>query len=125
MAKALGLPVKRFIAATNANDTVPRYLETGRWDPKPTVATTSNAMDVSQPNNWPRIEELCRVKDGTWKRWGKRAVSDAQSAQSVRELYQLGYLCEPHGAIVTVCLKSNFKRVKPACSCVQRILPSF
>lgn len=62
LAKALGLPIKRFIAATNANDTVPRYLETGKWEPKPTVATTSNAMDVSQPNNWPRIEELCRIK---------------------------------------------------------------
>ncbi len=52
LAKALGLPIKRFIAATNANDTVPRYLQTGKWEPKPTVATTSNAMDVSQPNNW-------------------------------------------------------------------------
>ncbi|MCV6020592.1 threonine synthase, partial [Escherichia coli] len=41
LAKALGLPIKRFIAATNANDTVPRYLETGKWEPKPTVATTS------------------------------------------------------------------------------------
>lgn len=99
LAKALGLPVKRFIAATNVNDTVPRYLETGQWDPKPTVATTSNAMDVSQPNNWPRIEELCRVKEWGLETLGKGAVSDAQSAQSVRELYQLGYLCEPHGAI--------------------------
>ncbi|KYN83756.1 threonine synthase [Vibrio cidicii] len=99
LAKALGLPVKRFIAATNANDTVPRYLETGQWDPKPTIATTSNAMDVSQPNNWPRIEELCRVKEWGLETLGKGAVSDVQSAQSVRELYELGYLCEPHGAI--------------------------
>ncbi|KYN81724.1 threonine synthase [Vibrio cidicii] len=99
LAKALGLPVKRFIAATNANDTVPRYLDTGQWDPKPTVATTSNAMDVSQPNNWPRIEELCRVKEWGLETLGKGAVSDVQSAQSVRELYELGYLCEPHGAI--------------------------
>ncbi|SDH26544.1 threonine synthase [Vibrio xiamenensis] len=99
LAKALGLPVKRFIAATNANDTVPRYLETGKWDPKPTVATTSNAMDVSQPNNWPRIEELCRIKDWGLETLGKGAVSDEQSAQSVKELFELGYLCEPHGAI--------------------------
>ncbi|MBE3923393.1 threonine synthase [Vibrio parahaemolyticus] len=99
LAKALGLPIKRFIAATNANDTVPRYLETGKWEPKPTVATTSNAMDVSQPNNWPRIEELCRVKEWGLETLGKGAVSDEQSAQSVKDLYALGYLCEPHGAI--------------------------
>ncbi|MGL5482076.1 MAG: threonine synthase, partial [Aeromonas veronii] len=62
IAKALGLPVKRFIAATNANDTVPRYLKTGQWEPHQTVATLSNAMDVSRPNNWPRVEEFCRRK---------------------------------------------------------------
>lgn len=99
LAKAMGLPIKRFIAATNANDTVPRYLETGKWEPKPTVATTSNAMDVSQPNNWPRIEELCRVKQWGLETLGKGAVSDAQSSESVKELHQQGYLCEPHGAI--------------------------
>lgn len=99
LAKAMGLPIKRFIAATNANDTVPRYLETGKWDPKPTVATTSNAMDVSQPNNWPRIEELCQLKGWGLDTLGKGAVSDEQSAESVRDLNSLGYLCEPHGAI--------------------------
>ncbi|MBL1418367.1 MAG: threonine synthase, partial [Moritella sp.] len=62
LAKTLGLPVKRFIAATNINDTVPRYLASGEWDPKATQATLSNAMDVSVPSNWPRIEELARVK---------------------------------------------------------------
>ncbi len=99
LAKALGLPVKRFIAATNENDTVPRYLETGQWDPKPTVATTSNAMDVSQPNNWPRIEELCQLKGWGLDTLGKGKVSDDQSAESVRDLKAQGYLCEPHGAI--------------------------
>ncbi|MGF1844118.1 threonine synthase [Vibrio clamense] len=99
LAKSLGLPVKRFIAATNENDTVPRYLETGQWDPKPTVATTSNAMDVSQPNNWPRIEELCQLKGWGLDTLGKGKVSDEQSAQSVRDLQAQGYLCEPHGAI--------------------------
>lgn len=99
LAKALGLPVKRFIAATNANDTVPRYLETGRWEPKPTVATTSNAMDVSQPNNWPRIEELCQRLGWGLETLGKGAVSDEESAQAAQELYDLGYLCEPHGSI--------------------------
>ncbi|USD40661.1 threonine synthase [Vibrio sp. SCSIO 43135] len=99
LAKALGLPIKRFIAATNENDTVPRYLETGKWEPKPTVATTSNAMDVSQPNNWPRIEELCQLKGWGLDTLGKGKVSDEQSAESVRDLKAQGYQCEPHGAI--------------------------
>jgi threonine synthase len=99
LAKALGLPVKRFIAATNVNDTVPRYLDTGKWEPKATIATTSNAMDVSQPNNWPRIEELCRIKQWGLDTLGKGAVTDEQSAASVKELNDLGYLCEPHGSI--------------------------
>ncbi|MDN3680329.1 threonine synthase [Vibrio tapetis subsp. quintayensis] len=99
LAKSLGLPVKRFIAATNVNDTVPRYLETGEWQPKATIATTSNAMDVSQPNNWPRIEELCQLKGWGLDTLGKGAVTDEQSAQSVVELNEQGYLCEPHGAI--------------------------
>jgi threonine synthase len=99
LAKALGLPIQRFIAATNVNDTVPRYLETGQWEPKATIATTSNAMDVSQPNNWPRIEELCRIQSWGLETLGKGVVTDEQSAASVRELYELGYLCEPHGAI--------------------------
>ena len=76
LAKSLGLPVKRFIAATNANDTVPRFLVNGQWQPKPTVATLSNAMDVSQPNNWPRVEELFRRKIWRLNELGYAAVDD-------------------------------------------------
>ncbi|WEM41902.1 threonine synthase [Photobacterium sp. DA100] len=99
LAKAIGLPVKRFIAATNVNDTVPRYLQTGEWAPEPTVPTISNAMDVSQPNNWPRIEELCRLKGWGLGELGYGAVNDEQTAETLREMDQEGYLCEPHGAI--------------------------
>ncbi|CAH0532659.1 Threonine synthase [Vibrio stylophorae] len=99
LAKAMGLPIKRFIAATNANDTVPRYLETGEWAPKPTVATLSNAMDVSQPNNWPRIEELCQRMGWGLETLGRGAVTDAQTAETLKAMYKDGYLCEPHGAI--------------------------
>ncbi|MEL3923285.1 threonine synthase [Aeromonas enteropelogenes] len=99
IAKALGLPVKRFIAATNANDTVPRYLKTGQWDPHQTVATLSNAMDVSRPNNWPRVEELCRRKGWALETLGSGMRDDAQTRDALQRLHQQDYLCEPHGAI--------------------------
>lgn len=99
IAKALGLPVKRFIAATNANDTVPRYLKTGQWDPHQTVATLSNAMDVSRPNNWPRVEELCRRKGWALETLGSGMRDDAQTRDALKHLHQQDYLCEPHGAI--------------------------
>lgn len=99
LAKSLGLPVKRFIAATNENDTVPRYLQTGEWSPKVTVPTISNAMDVSQPNNWPRIEELCQLKGWGFNELGYGAVSDEQTAETLKQMNEEGYLCEPHGAI--------------------------
>ncbi|PSJ46083.1 threonine synthase [Zobellella endophytica] len=99
IAKALGLPVKRFVAATNANDTVPRYLESGSWDPHATVATLSNAMDVSRPNNWPRVEELCRVKGWKLSDIASGALDDEQTRDALKRLFAQGYLCEPHGAI--------------------------
>ncbi|WP_318401898.1 threonine synthase [Photobacterium leiognathi] len=99
LAKSLGLPVKRFIAATNVNDTVPRYLQTGDWSPKVTVPTISNAMDVSQPNNWPRIEELCQLKGWGLNELGYGAVTDEQTAETLKQMDAEGYLCEPHGAI--------------------------
>ena len=99
IAKAMGLPIKRFIAATNVNDTVPRYLASGNWEPKPTQATLSNAMDVSQPNNWPRVEELFKTKGWPLSDLGKGAMTDEQTAEAVKALDDLGYVCEPHGAI--------------------------
>jgi threonine synthase len=99
IAKSMGLPIKRFIAATNANDTVPRYLKTGEWAPKKTVATMSNAMDVSQPNNWPRIEALIEqgyVDKGCLK---GEMVDEEYTQLAMRQLAQLGYSSEPHAAI--------------------------
>jgi threonine synthase len=63
LAWKMGLPVQHFIAATNANDTVPEFLKTGIYQPKPSVATLSNAMDVGDPSNWVRIADL--FKDDT------------------------------------------------------------
>lgn len=109
LAKSMGLPVKRFIAATNANDTVPRYLDSGKWEPKKTVATLSNAMDVSQPNNWPRIEELYRRKEWPLASLGHEAVSDETTKETLHELAKLGYTSEPHGAIAYRALRDELK----------------
>lgn len=109
LAKTMGLPIKRFIAATNANDTVPRYLTNGRWEPHKTIATLSNAMDVSQPNNWPRIEEIYKREGWVLKSLAHGSVSDEVTKQTVRELDKKGYLSEPHGAIAYRLLRDQLQ----------------
>ena len=99
IARALGLRVRKFITATNVNDTVPRFLATGEWDPHPTQATLSNAMDVSRPNNWPRVLELFRVKGWDLKELGYGRLTDAETEEAMRELKAKGYTSEPHGTI--------------------------
>ena len=111
IARKLGAPIKRFIAATNVNDTVPRYLASGQWQPNPTVATASNAMDVAEPNNWPRImalygnrpERVNQVVSG-------RAFTDAETFEHMRELERLGYVSEPHGAVAYAGLKAGLEQ---------------
>lgn len=109
IAKTLGLPIKRFIAATNANDTVPRYLQSGNWSPNATVATLSNAMDVSRPNNWPRVEELFKRNGWVLTELHSAAISDVQTEDTLRAMNQLGYLCEPHGAVAYEVLKQDLQ----------------
>jgi len=109
LAKALGLPVKRFIVATNANDTVPRYLANGSWDPKITIPTLSNAMDVSRPNNWPRVEELFKLKGWDLQQLGYAARSDEETRASLKKLHSQGYLSEPHGVIAWDVLQSQLQ----------------
>lgn len=109
LAKAMGLPVKRFIAATNANDTVPRYLADGQWKPSATVATLSNAMDVSQPNNWPRIEALFAREGWPLKELRSGAVSDDETRETMHDLAAKGYISEPHAAIAYRLLRSDLQ----------------
>ncbi len=105
LGKILGLPIKRFIAATNANDTVPRYLETGEWSPNDTVATISNAMDVSNPNNWPRVEFM--LKSGFIPQDSVSSVSidEEETQMTVTKLNAEGYVSEPHAAVAYKALK--------------------
>jgi threonine synthase len=100
LARAMGLPVKAFVVATNANDTVPEYLDTGAYRPRPSVATISNAMDVGAPNNWERIEHLFAGDLESLRRvlrWGWK--SDEETASTIRDLHAHGYLADPHAAV--------------------------
>ncbi|OCA55982.1 threonine synthase [Photorhabdus namnaonensis] len=109
LAKSMGLPVKRFIAATNVNDTVPRYLTDGKWQPHQTVATLSNAMDVSQPNNWPRIEELFRRQSWSLSELGYGVVSDDVTKETIKALAKLGYISEPHAVVAYRVLRDQLQ----------------
>ena len=98
--KRMGLPVKRFIAANNANDIFFKYLQTGKYEPKPSVQTIANAMDVGDPSNFARIYDLygkdhaaiCADISGA-------TYTDEQIAETIKEVKaQTGYVCDPHGA---------------------------
>ena len=100
LAHAIGLPFARMIAATNRNDTVPRYLNTGVWEPRPTVATLTNAMDISLPNNFPRVLELEQRHGLKMKGLlSSFAIDDAETLDAVRALDAMGYLADPHSAL--------------------------
>jgi threonine synthase len=109
-AKAMGLPITRFVAATNSNDTVPRYLVNGQWAPHTTIATLSNAMDVSEPSNWPRVEAICAAMGWPLSLISGVMVDETQTAASLASLASLGYQSEPHASIAAyglVTLKEN------------------
>ena len=105
IARAIGLDYKRIIAATNINDTVPRFLATGRWDPYPTVSTITNAMDVSLPNNFPRVLELGERHGLPLEAMlSSMSLSDAETAEAMRDLRKRGYLADPHSALAWAAL---------------------
>ena len=101
MAQKLGLPVKHFVASTNINDTVPQYLLNGNYDPKPSKATISNAMDVGNPSNFIRIQELFNNKLSSLKKsFSSYSFSDDETKQMMKSIYdKFNYISEPHGAI--------------------------
>jgi len=101
LAKRMGLPVTRLIAATNVNDVVPRYLKTGNFQPRLSQRTCSNAMDVGNPSNFLRLLELCQLDHQRMREdiWGS-SHSDLQTEQAIRRAHeQHGYLFDPHGAV--------------------------
>ena len=107
----MGLPIDRFIAATNVNDIIPQYLKTGKYIPKPSIFTISNAMDIGDPSNFARILE---IHDGDWEGVKKSlagfSFTDEETKTGMKDVInKTGYLMEPHGTIGYMALKEYQK----------------
>jgi threonine synthase len=110
MARAMGLPLARWVAATNANTTICDYLESGSYRPRPSVPTLSNAMDVGDPSNWERVEALFGGDLEALRaalRWGWK--SDGETEEAIRSLAARGYLADPHGAVAAAVLADHLR----------------
>ena len=115
----MGLPVKRFIAANNANDVFYKYLQTGHYHPKASIQTLANAMDVGDPSNFARIVNLYsdngRLSDEDTHRAITSLISgatysDEQIKEAMRQCYaDTGYILDPHGACGYRALKEGLK----------------
>jgi threonine synthase len=112
MAKKLGLPIEHFVASTNVNDTVPRFLENGKYDPKPSKATISNAMDVGNPSNFIRIQELYNNDLKAFEKdFSSYSYSDEETLVALKQIYNTdGYIAEPHGAVGYLGLKKELQK---------------
>ncbi len=100
-ARRIGLPVAKFVASTNANDVVPEYLRTGEFHPRQAKPTYSNAMDVGNPNNFPRLLDLCRNRIENMRKeiWGHRAT-DEETLAAMKAIHErFGYIADPHTAV--------------------------
>src|SRR5690606_38023040 len=101
VAQKLGMPVGHFVAATNVNDVVPRFLEQGDYRPLPSRSTISNAMDVGDPSNFVRIshlygEDLSKLRQVL----SSYSFTDGQTRDAIRKVYDdTSYVLDPHGAV--------------------------
>ena len=106
IAEKLGLPIKHFIASTNINDTIPRYFKSQVFDPKPTIQTVSNAMDVSSPSNFVRIQEMFQNFKSLSKIMSSYSFDDIETLKMVKNVYEdKNYVLDPHGAVGYLGLK--------------------
>ncbi|MCL4123602.1 UNVERIFIED_CONTAM: hypothetical protein GTU68_027507 [Idotea baltica] len=109
LAKRMGLPVHKFIASTNVNDIVPRYLETKEFTPRSSIETISNAMDVGNPSNFYRMLDLySNDYDLLTKDIEGSSFTDDQTREVLKKVYQeTGYIMDPHGAVGFLGLQAN------------------
>jgi threonine synthase len=116
MARRAGLPIRRFVAATNLNDVVPAYLTSGVFAPRASVQTVANAMDVGHPSNFERMRWLY---DDSVERMRADIVgcryTDDEVKTTIRRVYeQRGYLLDPHSAIAYMGVKEHLDTAVPA-----------
>ncbi len=109
LAKKIGLPIAHFVASTNVNDTVPQFLTTQKYSPKPSKETISNAMDVGNPSNFARILELYNHNiDALKKDFSSFSFTDEQTKVALQEIYKnYHYIAEPHGVVGYLGLKKE------------------
>lgn len=120
MAQRMGLPVARFIAATNANDVVPEYLRSGNFCPRPSQHTISNAIDVGNPSNFARILDLYNNDLQAIRRdvWGC-GFSDEETLRAMHDVYErFRYVVDPHTAVAVLGWESFAKKHGEEHSCV-------
>lgn len=111
LAKKMGLPVHSFVASTNINDTVPRYLSTGLFEPRASLQTLSNAMDVGNPSNFARLQDLYGGLENMRQQIVGYRITDSETEEAIREVFQEhGYLLDPHGAVGYIGLKACLKQ---------------
>ncbi len=111
IAKKMGLDIEHFVASTNVNDTVPRFLTNGIYDPKPSIATISNAMDVGNPSNFIRIQEMYGNDLEQFKKdFSSYTYNDEETLAAMKNIYKTdGYIAEPHGAVGYLGLKKELE----------------
>jgi threonine synthase len=112
IAYKMGLPVHHFIASTNVNDIIPKYLETGQYAPRPSIQTLSNAMDVGNPSNYARIQALFGNEYSEIRRnITGYSFTDDDTKKAIREVYtKTNYVICPHTAIAYLGLKNYQKK---------------
>lgn len=119
MAQQLGLPIKHFIASNNANNVVTEYLQTKKYQPKPSVQTISNAMDVGNPSNFIRIQEIYNQDFKELKNnLTSYSYTDEETREALKEIYNdCNYIADPHGAVGYLGCKDYLKN-HPNSHCV-------
>ena len=103
----IGLPVGKLSATTNQNDTVPRFILDKKWAPNTTLESLSNAMDVSKPNNWPRVQTMLDNNWFSYDDFYSTSVDESDTQAVMKKIQQTGYVAEPHTAIAYQGLKAN------------------
>ncbi len=111
VAQKLGMPVKHFVASTNVNDVVPKFMENGVYEPMPSIATISNAMDVGDPSNFVRIRHLYQDNlEKLQESLSSHSFTDDATKAIMKEMYsKTGYVMDPHGAVGYLGLKEYQK----------------